>query len=72
MDLVDEALGPDALAARRYELARYLLGEVRDDPVRDFVEEVGAFVDRADRTRPPQAPVAAPAAPPVPTHRDAR
>ena len=84
MDLVDEALGADALAPRRYELARYLLGAVRDDPVRDFVEEVGAFVARAERARPQQAPAAqpvpAPAAPPVappipaplPTHRDAR
>jgi hypothetical protein len=45
--VLDEALGPDALADRRAELATYLLGPQRDDPVADFVAEVSAAVDRA-------------------------
>lgn len=48
--LVDEALGSDPLAAGREELARYLLGPRREDPVRDFADEVAAFVERSRAT----------------------
>ncbi|MGY1641616.1 CDP-glycerol glycerophosphotransferase family protein [Geodermatophilus sp. SYSU D00703] len=45
--LVDEAVVRDPLAARREELARYLLGPRREDPVADFADEVAAFVARS-------------------------
>jgi hypothetical protein len=45
--LVDEALDGDPLAAGREELARYLLGPRREDPVQDFADEVAAFVERS-------------------------
>jgi CDP-glycerol glycerophosphotransferase (TagB/SpsB family) len=56
LEIVDEALGADRLEYIRYQLARYLLGDVRDDPIRDFVEEVAAFVDRADAARAARTP----------------
>ncbi|HKG52450.1 MAG TPA: CDP-glycerol glycerophosphotransferase family protein [Actinomycetales bacterium] len=56
LEIVDEALGADRLEHSRYQLARYLLGDVRDDPIRDFVDEVAAFVDRADAARAARTP----------------
>jgi CDP-glycerol glycerophosphotransferase (TagB/SpsB family) len=66
--IVDEALGADALERPRYELARYLLGPVREDPLLDFVEEVAAFVDRARRDAPAEVPWTGPVA----TNEEAR
>jgi CDP-glycerol glycerophosphotransferase (TagB/SpsB family) len=47
--MVDEAMTGDPLAARREELARYLLGPRQEDPVTAFADEVAAFVERSRR-----------------------
>jgi hypothetical protein len=66
--ILDEALGADALERPRHELARYLLGPVRQDPMLDFVEDVAAFVDRARADAPAEVPWTGPVA----TNEEAR
>ena len=45
--LVDDSVARDPMADRRGQLARYLLGPRREDPVADFADEVAAFVARS-------------------------
>jgi hypothetical protein len=47
LDLLDQALGSDPLAARRLQLAHHLIGPLREDPLQDFVDEVTAAVRRS-------------------------
>jgi hypothetical protein len=47
LSLLDDALGPDRLAVCRAELAHFLIGAPRKDPVQDFVDEVSACVRRS-------------------------
>ena len=47
LSLVDVAMGADPQGPARLEMSRYLLGEHREDPMQDFVDEVTAFIARS-------------------------